>query len=235
MYCRRLTIEQPGSENFVSVGVIPFPTAPPNGAKIRIAYMGVCYPKSEVVEMLQSTRISSSSSESKGSSSARSSFDSVCKMMGYREAAFFTGFEIVGVIMEFGENVKEDCGFSQLQPVIVYPYKESTNICTELFCVDDLQYLIPVPTTMTLRVACTLTCGGLYGMSTVGKITNCIGMIRRGKGNLENLKILVLGSGGLALWVIQLLNHFLDGDNTKMFVASSIEAGLELAKAENPR
>jgi NADPH:quinone reductase-like Zn-dependent oxidoreductase len=225
-------VEEPGADRFISINTTTFPETPENGARVQISYAGACYGQDDFKEIIEKLGRSSVRSPVQRSSS----FVAVTKHIGYKEASFFAGFEISGVINRLGDNVKDNCGFKLGQAVIIYPYKGISNIYTEMFIVEDLKYLVPIPKSIPLSVACTIPIGGLTSLFVVSAICRISDPIGRRSANFKQIKILLIGIGGLSLWTLILLSHYLkDREYISIYIASSLDNELLLVGRDYPR
>jgi hypothetical protein len=236
MNCRRVTIETPGSDRFISINVAEFPDTPEDGARIQISYIGANFGKAEIEEVIEKLGRPSVAAPrgSISSHTRKSSFYQVTRYAGYKEGSFFAGQEIAGVINRLGSNV-EDAGLSPNQAVIVFPFDGLTNIVQEILAVEDISNLIAVPKNIPLSVAATFPCGGLLSMFAVSSISRNLNLLAM-KIKDRNIKILVVGTGGLSLWTLSLLTHFMKErkEGIKLYVTSANDAGLDFARKEYP-
>ena len=254
--CRQVSIESPagfkaaGIKDCVFNFIVPVPDTPANGARIKVVYAGACYSRN---------RSSSVSSVSSMSSELNDSFFAAVQSLaaahqqhggtlppsavvqpmspahhGYRDGALFPGFEVAGVIDTLGSNLTADCGFTIGQRVVLYPFDEVPNGYAEYIVVPDLKYLIPIPDTLSLSVAAMLPTGALLAMNTVFEAHKIVENILADRGDNATVKIMIVGTGGLALWAVRIAaHHFIRSDNhqrVKITVASLRDEGFMLAR-----
>lgn len=257
--CRQVSIESSNLLNRncgVISQVVPVPNTPAKGARILVVYAGACYRKnrdtsisstgsypdsrevSDVTNTFQALQAIAASVKmeqalNKLSSLGSNSSPSTC---GYRDAALFPGFEVAGVIESLGSDLGPDCGFKVNQRVCIYPYEGVPSGYSELFIVPDLKYLIPVPDNLPLYVAAMLPTGALLAMSAVLAAHKHIDNLLKKRGEEAPVKILIVGTGGLALWAVRIAaQHFYHGDHIhriELTVASLRDEGLQIAKEE---
>ncbi|XP_043485261.1 uncharacterized protein LOC122513087 isoform X2 [Leptopilina heterotoma] len=232
--CRQLSIESPciTGRDFVFSFDVPVPDVPSNGARIRVVCAGACYqPK-------RSPSLSSLNSVSSGSSlatevSVEGDFPAVIPHHGMRDAALFPGYEVAGVIESLGSSVPNDCGYQVGERVILYPYYEGIpNGYVEYLVVNDLKYLIKIPDSMPLSVAAMLPAGALLAMNTVFAAHEHVENLLKERGANSLCKILIVGTGGLALWALRIAAyHFTNmKDRVAIAVATLKDDGLILAQ-----
>lgn len=243
--------------------VVPVPDTPPSGARILVVYAGACYRKNQSTsississqlsdtgdittslhmlakQMQGSGNFSSISEEGPDNTAAQAHQTSVaiqhnpCAHHGVRDGALFPGFEVAGVIESLGSELKEDCGFKVGQRVILYPYEGVPCGYSELMVVPDLKYLIPIPDSLPLSVAATLPTGALLAQSAIITAHKIVDDLLKKRPN-EKVKILIVGTGGLALWAIRIAaQHFYTPttkDKIQITVASLRDEGFVMAK-----
>lgn len=166
---------------------------------------------------------------------------------GYRDGALFPGFEVAGVIEELGTGITEDKenGFYVGQRVILYPFEDVPNGYAEYIVVPEMKYLIPIPDTLPLSIAAMLPTGALLAMNTVFEAHEIISHLLKQreieyeestetKPQLPLCRILIVGTGGLALWAVRIAaHHFYQLHSSKkvqITVASLRDEGFLLAK-----
>lgn len=253
--CRQVSIESPNIMNRDCVynAIVPVPDCPPKGARILVVYAGACYQKnretsctsissmnSELSRELSDISITAATLQQMQASGSFSRLDQMGQSSpahcGYRDAALFPGFEVAGVIETMGSELGADCGFKVGQRVILYPYEGIPAGYSELFVVPELKYLIPVPDNLELSVAAMLPTGALLAMSSILSAQKIIDSLHKKHGDERPIKILIVGTGGLALWAVRIAaQHFYHHDSRskiELTVASLRDEGLELAKHE---
>lgn len=243
--------------------VVPVPDTPPNGARILVVYAGACYRKNQSTsississqlsdtgdittslhmlakQMQGSGNFCSISEEGPDNAAAPVHQTSVAIQHnpaahhGVRDGALFPGFEVAGVIESLGCDLKEDCGFKVGQRVILYPYEGIPFGYSELMVVPDLKYLIHIPDSLPLSVAATLPTGALLAQSAIIAAHKIVDALLKNRPN-EKVKILIVGTGGLALWAIRIAaQHFYTPatkDKIQITVASLRDEGFVMAK-----
>lgn len=229
-HCRQLSIKSPGfvATNCVSNVYVPIEETPPSGARIRIVCAGACYRRRPIW---------TSKSQDKGEWTAQTSSPVHTSV---REGAFFPGFEVAGIIESFGTDVTTEsaAGLQLGQRVIVYPFDEAPDGYSELLVVPDLKYVVPIPDNLPISVAAMLPTGALLAMNAVFTAHQIVtDMLQQPAASSElvpkKCKILVVGTGGLALWALRIAAyHFASTgvDNyVEVTVASLRDEGFRLA------
>lgn len=253
--CRQVSIESPNmlNKDCVYNAIVPVADCPPKGARILIVYAGACYSKnretsctsissmtSDLTRELSDISITSATLRQMQASGSFGRLDqmgqSAPSNCGYRDAALFPGFEVAGVIETLGSELGEDCAFKVGQRVILYPYEGLPAGYSELFVVPDLRYLVPVPDSLSLSVAAMLPTGALLAMSSILSAQKIIDHLYKKHGDDKPIKLLIVGTGGLALWAVRIASqHFYTKESQsriELTVASLRDEGLELAKTE---
>ena len=254
--CRQVSIEHPNmlKGDCVYNAIVPVANCPPKGARILVVYAGACYRRARETsgssisslgqdalcrEMsdISFTAAALAQMQSAGSYGRENSFGQTSPAhCGYRDAALFPGFEVAGVIESLGKELKSDCGFIVGQRVCLYPYEGVPAGYSELFVVPDLRYLIKIPDELELSVAAMLPTGALLAMSSILSAHKIIDNLHKRNKNNKPVKLLIVGTGGLALWALRIAaQHFYTKDakdKVEITVASLRDEGLELAKHE---
>jgi hypothetical protein len=251
--CRQVSIDSPNLlKQCVSNAIVPVADCPIKGARILIVYAGACYRRSREIsntsissnpdamsrEMsdISSVTAALAQMQSAGRADPTASSPSHC---GFRDAALFPGFEVAGIIESLGADVPEDCGFKKNDRVIIYPYEGLPNGYSELLCVPDLKYLVPVPDNLELAIAAMLPTGALLAMSSIISAHKIIDNVVKKRGNDTPVKLLIVGTGGLALWAVRIAaQHFNSVDDphkhkVEVTIACLRDEGLLLAKEES--
>lgn len=246
--CRQVSIESPGPiiKDCVFSFEVPVPDAPPHGARIRVVCAGACYRIRN-----RSPSISSVSSTSSHQSTEESVYSSPAHH-GVRDGALFPGYEVAGVIDELGSEViigispqakrnappsvlqVSDSVLSVGQRVILYPYDGIPHGYAEYIVVTDLSYVVPIPDELPLAVAAMLPSGALLAKNAVITAHSYVMELLRERPANQNCKILIVGTGGLALWAIRIAEHHFKSpdlrDRVHITVASLKDEGFMLAK-----
>lgn len=238
--CRQVSIESPGPamKDCVFNFTIPVPDTPPTGARILVVCAGACYRNKRSPSISSVSSISSDLSEmSMGAPPSATQTSPVHH--GLRDSALFPGYEVAGVIEELGSDLNEEqCGFKVGQRVIVYPFDGLPNGYAEYLTVPELGYLIPIPDNIALSVAAMLPTGALLAMNTVLQaykyVDHLMKVRQREEGENAQAKILIVGTGGLALWAVRIAAyHFANSewcDAMQITIASLRDEGFQLAQ-----
>jgi len=235
--CRQVSIESPGPvvKNSVFNFYVPVEDCPPFGARIKIICAGACYRRRDRSNSLSS--VSSVSSELSdycpmGSSTTSTSYQ------GVREGSLFSGFEVAAVIESLGSEIDEtnNHGLKIGQRVIVYPYDEAPFGYPELMVIPDLKYIVPIPDDLPMPLAAMLPTGALLAMNAVSKAHSIVKKIlesRTEADKTKKCKILIVGTGGLALWTVRIAEYYFESKGLQKFVditvASLRDEGFRLA------
>ncbi|XP_029664872.1 uncharacterized protein LOC115236505 isoform X5 [Formica exsecta] len=231
--CRQVSIESPsvtGRECVFSFDV-PVPDVPAHGARIRVMCAGACYHPRRSSSLTSLTSVSSGSSLA-ADMSMESDYPVSLPHHGVRDAALFPGYEVAGVIESFGTEVSEDCGLAEGDRVVLYPYDGIPNGYVEYLVVHDLKYLIKIPDTMSLSVAAMLPAGALLAMNTVFAAHEHVQALLKERGEKSVCKILVVGTGGLALWALRIASYYFSNmrDRVTTTIATLKDGGLLIAQ-----
>lgn len=231
--CRQLSIESPSitGRDCVFSFDVPVPDVPAQGARIRVVCAGACY------HPRRSPSLSSLTSVSSGSSlatevSLEGDFPSNIPHHGVRDAALFPGYEVAGVIESLGSDVNEDCDYAVGDRVILYPYEGIPNGYVEYLVVHDLKYLIKIPDNISLSVAAMLPAGALLAMNTVFAAHEHVQNLVKERGEKSVCKILIVGTGGLALWALRIAAYHFSNmkDKVTITIATLKDDGLIMAQ-----
>ncbi|XP_037925977.1 zinc-type alcohol dehydrogenase-like protein C1773.06c isoform X1 [Hermetia illucens] len=238
--CRQVSIESPGPtmKDCVFSFIVPVPDTPPKGARIKIVCAGACYRRHRSPSISSISSVSSELSDYNVPIAAQttpSAQQTSPAHQGIRDGAIFPGFEVAGVIETLGSELGPDCGFTVGQRVVIYPFDEAPNGYAELICVPDLKYLIPIPDSLPISVAAMLPTGALLAMSAVLQAHEIASELLKERGNDTICKMLIVGTGGLALWAVRIAQyHFHNSDYSRgrfdITVASLKDEGFMLAK-----
>ncbi|XP_015609562.1 uncharacterized protein LOC107274690 isoform X2 [Cephus cinctus] len=231
--CRQLSIESPGltSRDCVFSFDVPIPEVPEHGARIRVVCAGACYHPRRSPSFSSLTSVSSSGSLP-SEVSLEGDFPVTLPHHGVRDAALFPGYEVAGVVETLGEDLPGDCGYAVGDRVILYPYEGIPNAYVEYLVVHDLKYLIKIPDSMPLSVAAMLPTGALLAMNTVFAAHEHVQALLAQRGDHSVCKILIVGTGGLALWAMRIAAYHFSNmkDRVTITVASLKDDGLMVAQ-----
>lgn len=227
--CRQVSIESPGPiiRDCVFNFEVPVPTVPAKGARILVVCAGACY------RLRRSPSISSLSSTSSQQSTEDPSYTSPAHH-GVRDGALFPGYEVAGIIESLGSEAVPTDEMAVGKRVIIYPYEGVPHGYAEYIVVPDLSYLVPIPDNLPLSVAAMLPTGALLAKNAVIKAHQYFQEIIKDRPVDEKCKILIVGTGGLALWAIRIAQHHFktpeNKDRVQITVASLKDEGFMLAK-----
>lgn len=227
--CRQVSIESPGKtmKDCVFSFDVPIPDVPPVGARIKVVCAGACY------RMRRSPSMSSISSISSITSTEINDTSSPAHH-GVRDGALFPGYEVAGIVDDLGADLSPNCGFQVGQRVVLYPYDGIPHGYAEYIVVPDLKYLVPIPENLSLSVAAMLPTGALLAKNAVFTAQEYVQKLLQENPEQENCKILIVGTGGLALWAMRIAAHHFSNaecrDKVKITVASLRDEGFLLAK-----
>lgn len=236
--CRQVSIESPSPamKDCVFNFIVPVPDTPARGARILVVCAGACY------RLRRSPSISSVSSISSDLNDLAFQMQSGQPMpqssspahSGMRDGALFPGFEVAGVIESLGTELQPDCGFHVGQRIVLYPYEDVPAGYSELIVVPELKYLIPIPDILPLSVAAMLPTGALLAMNAVYSAHRILEKILEKRGPQSKCKILIVGTGGLALWAVRIAAQYFQrksvDERVDITVASLRDEGIRLAK-----
>lgn len=111
----------------------------------------------------------------------------------------------------------------------------------EYIVVPELRFLIAVPDELPLRIAAMLPTGALLAMNAVSAAHQIAAQLLAERNADATLRILIVGTGGLALWAVRIaMHHFalaqdqqtgtsLVAERVRLTVASLHDEGFALA------
>jgi len=212
--CKQVSIESPASvmgKEYVFSYDVMVPDLPPHGARVKVMCAGACYRQ-------RSASVSSTSSScSYGSDSGHIS--SSPSHRGIRDSSFYPGYEVAGVVESVGSEADPSSSIKVGDHVIVYPFDECPPGYAEFMSVPDIEYLVKIPDNMSLSVAAMLPSGALWALNTVQQAESVVQRITEKKGANGMCHILVVGTGGLALWALRLARYFFSGKQHRVHIA----------------
>ena len=174
---------------------------------------------------------------------------------GDKYKGIILGHEICGEVLELGKEVPSQCHVRPGDTVIVYPWRGCQNceacregesqLCenneggsTEIgqgafgggygsyVVVPEWELAIRLPKNVDPVIGCLLPCSGLTAYSAILKTRPALDLAVRIRG-FANL--LVIGAGGLGLWVITLVKSVFCDQNVRIICADSREEKLKVA------
>lgn len=213
-------------------------------------YAGACYRRNKSPSMSSMSSVSSITSDlaelaqQMAGSPPQYNSPPAPAYHGYRDGALFPGFEVAGVIEELGPGISKDSGFHVGQRVVLYPFDDVPNGYAEYIVVPELKYLIPIPDNLQLSVAAMLPTGALLAMNTVFEAQDIVAQLLKEREAAHEAapdttpspicRILIVGTGGLALWAVRIAaHHFHQLETSKkvqITVASLRDEGFMMAK-----
>lgn len=126
-----------------------------------------------------------------------------------------------------------NCNFRIGQRVILYPFEDLPAGYAEYIVVPDLKYLIVVPDELKLSVAAMLPTGALLAMNTILAASEAVTKLFEQNPPDYVCKILIVGTGGLALWAVRLAAHSFSihdsNSRVKITMACLKDEGFKLA------
>lgn len=223
-YCRQVSIESPSIEqtNFVFNCEVPVPDVPAQGARIKVVCAGACY--------RNRNRLSSASSNTQITIPEEEPSQT---NYGIRDSSLFPGYEVSGIIDELGVDVSSESGLPIGQRVVLYSHDAIPHGYSDYVVVSDVQFVIPVPDNLPLSVAAMLPTGALLGKNAVLAAHDNVLRLLAERPD-KDVRILIVGTGGLALWAIRIAVHQFGNsehrERVKVTVACMKDEGFKVAK-----
>lgn len=236
--CRQVSIESPGPalKECVFSFDVPVPDVPMYGARIRVVYAGACYRanRTRSASVCSSSSISSVSSITGEMENYAMSHAAIPAHIGVRDGALFPGYEVAGVVDEVGPAADCTGGLKQGSRIVLYPNEGVPHGYADYIVVPDFKCLVPVPDELPLSVAAMLPTGALLAMNTIYTASDYLKRFLEGPDHKDKATILIVGTGGLALWALRIASHFFKTasyrDKVSISVATLKDEGFILAK-----
>lgn len=153
-----------------------------------------------------------------------------------RDGALFPGYEVAGIIDELGSDVTTSEDTAVGKRVVLYPYDGIPHGYAEFIVVPDLSYLVPIPDNLSLGVAAMLPSGALLAKSAVTTAHAYVVELLKERAADHIVRILIVGTGGLALWALRIAEHHFKTPEyqhrVKITVATLKDEGFMLAAGE---
>lgn len=212
--CRQISFETP--DNNTPEGVfrfdVPVPDVPAQGALVKVICAGVCYRRRTSAEL--NTPPPSPS------------------IKGIRDTALFPGYEVAGFVDQLGPDVPTELQLGIGDRVVVYPYEDLPSAnegYADYISVPDARYLVKVPEKVPMHVAAMLPSGALWAVNAVQSVLN---LMERFVADKRRCNVLVVGTGGLALWTIRIAKHYLANkmNQVKVTIAALQDDALGIAE-----
>ncbi|XP_022124750.1 zinc-type alcohol dehydrogenase-like protein C1773.06c [Pieris rapae] len=208
--CRQVSIESPGSalRECVFSFDVPVPDVPMYGARIRVVYAGACYRahRTRSASVCSTSSVSSIGSLS-GEFEGFGFHSTTPSHIGFRDGALFPGYEVAGIVDAIGKAAETD-GICEGARIVLYPYEGVPHGYADFIVVPDFKCLVPVPDSLPLSVAAMLPTGALLATNTVYTAIDSLNKIIEGPNGKDKATVLIVGTGGLALWALRIASHF---------------------------
>lgn len=234
--CKQVSIESPGPtiKECVFSFDVPVPDVPLYGARIRVVYAGACYRANRT----RSTSVCSTSSVSSiGSFTGEMdgyAHTTIPAHIGIRDGALFPGYEVAGIIDAIGKAAERTDELKEGARIVLYPYEGVPHGYAEYIVVPDFKCLVPIPDQLPLSIAAMLPTGALLAMNTVVSASECLKVALEGPAKKDKTTVLIVGTGGLALWALRLATYYFKreeyNDRISIAVATLKDEGFLLAK-----
>ncbi|XP_045531406.1 uncharacterized protein LOC123718716 [Pieris brassicae] len=234
--CRQVSIESPGPalRECVFSFDVPVPDVPMYGARIRVVYAGACYRahRTRSASVCSTSSVSSIGSLS-GELEGFGLHSTTPSHIGFRDGALFPGYEVAGIVDAIGKAAETD-GICEGARIVLYPYEGVPHGYADFIVVPDFKCLVPVPDSLPLSVAAMLPTGALLATNTVYTAIDSLNKIIEGPNRKDKVTVLIVGTGGLALWALRIASHFFKQSphhsKINISVATIKDEGFVLAK-----
>ncbi|KAJ0183983.1 hypothetical protein K1T71_000406 [Dendrolimus kikuchii] len=154
--------------------------------------------------------------------------------IGLRDGALFPGYEVAGVVDAIGKAAERTNGIKEGTRIVLYPYEGVPHGYADYIVVPDFKCLVPVPEKLPLSIAAMLPTGALLAMNTVYTARECLKSILEGPTKKDKATILIVGTGGLALWALRIATHYFKhgeyNNKIQVSVATLKDEGFVLAR-----
>lgn len=209
--CRQVSIESPGPtlKECVFSFDVPVPDVPMYGARIRVVYAGACYRanRTRSASVCSTSSISSIGSLT-GEMESFGIHTSTPAHVGLRDGALFPGYEVAGIVDAIGKAAECTDGIKIGTRIVLYPNDGVPHGYADYIVVPDFHCLVKVPENLPLSIAAMLPTGALLAMNTVNTAIECLNTIIEGPGKKEKATVLIVGTGGLALWALRIASFY---------------------------
>ncbi|CAF4748155.1 unnamed protein product [Pieris macdunnoughi] len=234
--CRQVSIESPGQalRECVFSFDVPVPDVPMYGARIRVVYAGACYRahRTRSASVCSTSSVSSIGSLS-GEFEGFGFHSTTPSHIGFRDGALFPGYEVAGIVDAIGKAAETD-GICEGARIVLYPYEGVPHGYADFIVVPDFKCLVPVPDSLPLSVAAMLPTGALLATNTVYTAIDSLNKIIEGPNRKDKVTVLIVGTGGLALWALRIASHLFKQSphhsKINISVATIKDEGFVLAK-----
>lgn len=235
--CRQVSIESPGPmlKECVFSFDVPMPDVPMYGARIRVVYAGACYRanRTRSASVCSTSSVSSIGSLS-GEMESFGIHSSTPAHIGFRDGSLFPGYEVAGVVDAIGKAAECPEDITVGTRIVLYPYEGVPHGYADYIVVPDFKCLVVVPDTLPLSVAAMLPTGALLAMNTVETAGECLKGVLEGPNHKDKGTVLIVGTGGLALWALRIASHYFKrgplNNKVHISVATLKDEGFVLAK-----